>query len=289
MPELPEVTTMVNGLRKKVLKRTFVDVWTDAEKLVKKPNSFNQFKKAIIKEKILDIKRRGKVILFCLSNEKTLFVHPKMTGHFLVGKWEKTKGEWKSLKRGPMEDPMNRFVHIMFWLDNGQMLAFSDMRKFGRIELWDNKSLGEAKIISELGVDALGLNYEQFKGVIKKAGNGKIKQILMNQNLIAGIGNIYADEILFEAGVLPFRPAKDLKEQELKKIHKAISKILSQAVEFSGSSVSDYRKPDGERGKYQEVIRVYRRTGEKCLKCGTIIQRKKIGSRSAHFCPKCQQ
>ncbi|PIS34690.1 MAG: DNA-formamidopyrimidine glycosylase [Parcubacteria group bacterium CG08_land_8_20_14_0_20_43_9] len=289
MPELPEVTTMVNGLRSKVLKRTFVDVWTDAEKLVKKPKDFNRFKKGIAREKIIDIKRRGKVVLFCLNSKKTLFVHPKMTGHFLVGKWKRTKGEWKPIDKGPMQDPMNRFIHIMFWLDNGQMLAFSDMRKFGRIELWDNKSLGEARIISELGVDALELGLEQFREIIKKAGNRKIKQVLMNQNLIAGIGNIYADEILFLAGILPFRTAKSLKAQELEKIHKAISKILLQAIKLAGSSIPDFRQPSGERGRFQDVIKVYGRTGGECPECGTIIQRKIIGSRSAHFCPKCQK
>ncbi|MBU1045899.1 DNA-formamidopyrimidine glycosylase [Patescibacteria group bacterium] len=289
MPELPEVETMVQGLRKRVLKRTFVDVWTDAPKLIKGPKNFNQFKKRIIGEQIIDIKRRGKVVLFQLSGEKTLFVHPKMTGHFLIGKWEKEKEEWRPAQKGPLEDPMNRFIHIIFWLDNGMMLAFSDMRKFGRIELWDNKLLGKAKITSELGIDALELDYEQFKEIIGKSGRRKIKQVLMDQNLIAGIGNIYADEILFLAGVLPFRPAKGLKEPERKKIHKAISKILWQAIEFSGSSVPDFRKPDGETGEYQDITRVYRRTGEKCLKCGAIIQRKIIGSRSAHFCPQCQK
>jgi formamidopyrimidine-DNA glycosylase len=289
MPELPEVTTMVNDLKKSVLKRTLVDVWTDAEKLIKKPKDFNQFKKQILKEKIINIKRRGKVILIELAGEKTFFVHPKMTGHFLVGKWEKTKDGWKSVKKGPMEDPMNRFIHLMFWLDNGSMLAFSDLRKFGRLELWDNKSLREAKIISELGIDALELEFGQFKEIIKKSKSKKIKQILMDQNLIAGIGNIYADEILFESKVLPFRPANSLKEKELEKIHKAIKIILISAIKLSGSSISDYRRPDGEKGDYQSVSKVYGKTGDKCPRCNGIIQRKKISGRSAHFCPNCQK
>jgi formamidopyrimidine-DNA glycosylase len=289
MPELPEVTTMVNDLKKSVLKRTFVDVWTDAEKLIKKPKDFNQFKKQILKEKIVNIKRRGKVILIELAGEKTFFVHPKMTGHFLVGKWERVKNEWKPIKKGPMEDPMNRFIHLMFWLDNGLMLVFSDLRKFGRLELWDNKSLGQAKIISELGIDALELEFGQFKEIIKKSKNKKIKQVLMDQNLIAGIGNIYADEILFESGILPFRTANNLKERELEKIYKAIKIILLKAIKLSGSSISDYRKPDGERGNYQDVSKVYGKTGKKCPRCGGIIQRKKIGGRSAHFCPICQK
>lgn len=289
MPELPEVTTMVNDLKKSVLKRTFVDVWTDSEKLVKKPKDFTQFKKQILKEKIVNIKRRGKVILIELSGNKTFFVHPKMTGHFLVGKWKKIKGEWKPIKNGPMEDPMNRFIHLMFWLDNGLMLAFSDLRKFGRLELWNNESLGGAKIISELGIDALELEFGQFKEIIKKSKSKKIKQILMDQNLIAGIGNIYADEILFESKVLPFRPANSLKEKELENIYKAINKILLKAIKLSGSSISDYRKPDGEKGDYQSVSKVYGKIGDKCPRCKGIIQRKKIGNRSAHFCPKCQK
>lgn len=290
MPELPEVTTMVNGLRKTILKKIVVDVWTDAQKLVKKPKHFSQFKKTIIGQRIEDVKRKGKVIVFTFDKGKTLFWHPKMTGHFLVGKWRQAAGGgWKPLKKGPFEDPMNRFIHIIFFLDNGKMLAFSDLRKFARIELWEDKDIGKAQIVKDLGEDALKLTFEQFKEIIKKAKKKKIKQFLMDQKLIAGIGNIYSDEILFQAGVHPFRTADSLKQDELKKIHKAVGSILKEAIKLAGSSVSSFRRISGAKGKFQEITKVYRREGEGCSKCGTIIERKKLAGRSAHFCPQCQK
>jgi len=289
MPELPEVTTMVKGLKQKVLERTIVDVWTDAEKLIKIPKSFEDFKKGLVGKKIKDVRRRGKIILVELDGNKNLLIHPKMTGHFLVGKWEKKARAWEPLEKGPLGDPMNRFVHLIFWLDNGLMVAFSDLRKFGRIELWDTEQLPGAQIIQGLGTDALDLTFEKFKEIIKKAKKKKIKQLLMDQKLIAGIGNIYSGEILFQAGVHPFRSADSLKQDELKKIHKAIGNILKKAIGLAGSSVSDFRRTSGTKGKFQEIIKVYRREGQKCSKCGTIIERKKIGGRSAHFCEKCQK
>ena len=280
---------MVKGLRQTVLKRTVVDVWTDAPKLIKKPKSFQEFKKGLIGRKIKGIQRRGKIILIELDGSKTLLMHPKLTGHFLIGKWKKKAGDWKPIKKGPLEDPMNRFIHLIFWLDNGLMLAFSDLRKFGRIELWDIEQLPGAQMIQELGIDALDLTFEKFKEIIGKAKKKKIKQVLMDQKLIAGIGNIYSDEILFQAGVHPFRSADSLKRDELKKIHKAIGSILKKAIKLAGSSVSDFRRTSGDKGKFQTIVKVYRREGQKCPKCGTIIERKKIGGRSAHFCPKCQK
>jgi len=180
MPELPEVTTMVNELRDKVLKRTIIDVWTDAPKMVKKPVNFEEFKKEIIGQKIVKIERKGKIIILELEKDKILLVHPKLTGHFLVGKWENKKGEWTPVQKGPLEDPMNRFIHLIFWLDNGQMLAFSDLRKFGRIELWDANQVNKADMINELGQDALKMTFGQFKKIIQKAGQKKIKQLLMD-------------------------------------------------------------------------------------------------------------
>jgi len=288
MPELPEVTTMVNDLKQTVLKRTVVDVWTDAQKLFKKPN-FLEFQRIIINKRIDDIQRKGKVIIFTLQEGKILFWHPKLTGHFLVGKWKQEKNIWKPEKKSALEDPMNRFIHVILWLDNGLMLAFSDLRKFARIELWNIDEIDNAPIIGAIGTDALEIEYREFQDIIKKSKKKKIKPLLMEQKLIAGIGNIYSDEILFQAKVHSFRTADSLKKDELKRIHKAIGNILEKAIALAGSSVSDFRRTTGNKGKFQEIVKVYRRNGQKCLKCGTIIERKKIGGRSAHFCPKCQK
>jgi len=288
MPELPEVTTMVNDLKQTVLKRTVLNVWTDAPNLFKKPD-FLEFQKIIINKRINNIERKGKVIIFTLDKNRILFWHPKLTGHFLVGKWNKEGDTWKPEKKSALEDPMNRFIHVILWLDNDLMLAFSDLRKFARIELWNSDEIDNASIIGSIGTDALEIGYKEFQDIIKKSKKKKIKPLLMEQKLIAGIGNIYSDEILFQAGVLPYRTADSLKQDELKKIHKAIKDILKKAIALAGSSVSDFRRTTGDKGEFQKKVKVYRRNNQKCLKCGTIIKRKKIGGRSAHFCSKCQK
>lgn len=282
MPELPEVTTMVNGLKKRVLNRAIIDVWTDAEKLIKNLE-FKEFKKAIKGKKIIDIFRKGKVICFRLSDNKILFVHPKMSGHFLIGKWERVKNSWQS-----NDDEMNKYIHLMFWLNNDLMLAFSDLRKFVRIELWNKQKLSQAKIIQDLGPDALEITLVQFEKILQ-GSRKKIKQILMDQKLIAGIGNIYADEILFQAKVHPFKIANVLTKQEINKIYQAIKPILKKAIKLGGSSVSDFYNSEGNKGNFQNEFKVYRRNGKKCFNCSTIIKRKKLANRSTHFCPKCQK
>lgn len=288
MPELPEVTTMVNGLKKTVLKRTVVGIWTDAPKLFKKPD-FLELQKTIINKRINNIQRKGKVIIFTLGKDKVLFWHPKLSGHFLTGKWRKDGDMWKPEEKNALEDPMNRFIHVIMWLDNNLMLAFSDLRKFARIELWNIDEINNASIIGSIGTDALEIGHKEFKDIIKKSKKKKIKQLLMEQNLIAGIGDIYSDEILFQAKVNPFRTTDSLKQEELKEIHKAIGSILKKAINLAGSSVADFRRTSSDKGKFQEIIKVYRRNGQKCLTCGTIIKGKKIGSRTARFCPNCQK
>lgn len=277
MPELPEVETTVRELRKKVLKRTFIDVWTDAKTI---KMDLNVFKKAINGQKIENIRRRGKNILFDLSNGCIMLVHLKMTGHLLFGKWEFIKGQWTSLIPGVLrEDPMNKFIHLMFFLDKG-MLAFSDLRKFGKVELWKNKD-----ILKDLGPEAMEIDYPGFKSLISK--RGKIKQVLMDQKIIAGIGNIYSDEILWQARINPFKTAGDLSDKEIKAIYRAMHLILNKAIKASGTSISDFRRPSGEKGDYARLRKAYYK--KECSRCQSLIIRKKIGGRSTHYCPQCQQ
>jgi formamidopyrimidine-DNA glycosylase len=292
MPELPEVETIVLDLRKKVLLRTFIDVWTDWKKMIKRPNSFEGFRKAIIGKKILDIRRRGKNILIDLSQDKILLIHQKLTGHLLLGIWKQEEGIWKSKIKGPLaDDPMNRFLHLIFWLDDERQLALSDLRKFAKVEFWDKSELENSKEFKNLGPEPLAksFTFEKFKEVLTKKKKGKIKQILMDQNIIAGIGNIYSDEILWEAKVNPFKETKQLSDEEIERIYEAMREILPKAIEVGGESISDFRRITGEKGGFDPLRKVYRREGEKCSRCGTIIKRIKLAGRSAHFCPKCQQ
>ncbi|MDD4990343.1 MAG: DNA-formamidopyrimidine glycosylase [Candidatus Pacebacteria bacterium] len=289
MPELPEVETTIRGLKPKVLHRTFIDIWTNYPKLVKKPASFLDFKSQIKGKRILNIKRAGKNILFELSGDLVMLVHQKMTGHLLYGKWKEENGKWISQNEGPIKsDPQNRFLHLIFFLDNGFQIALSDLRKFAKIELWKKGELNTAYTLKDLGPDALKVSLTQFKNRLQKK-KGKIKQVLMDQSVIAGVGNIYSDEILFEAKVHPAKLVIGLKENQISAIYKAMKRILALAVKNKGTSISDYRVPTGEKGHFSEMRKIYRKTGQKCPRCKGIISRLKMGGRSAHFCPKCQK
>ena len=290
MPELPEVETTVRDLKKKVLSRTFIDVWTDFKKLIKRPKDFKIFKEEVKGKRIINIERRAKNILIRLSGGKTLLIHQKMTGHLLAGKWKFDSGRWKTVLKGPMEDSVNSFIHLIFFLNGGLMLALSDLRKFAKVELWDDKELLQNENFRKLGPEPLNKTFTflKFKG-ITTGKRGKIKKVLMDQNIISGIGNIYSDEILWKARVNPLRDVSGLKEKELKNIFSSIKVVLKKEIALKGDSMSDYRLINGEKGGYQKVQKVYRREGKECSVCGGIIKRIKVNGRSAHFCPNCQK
>lgn len=289
MPELPEVETTVLDLRKKVLGRTFVDLWTDFPKMVKEPK-FEQFQKEIKGKKIKRIWRRGKNIIFDLSNNYSLLIHQKLTGHLLLGKWQQKEKKWQAMGEGPLsKDPMNRFLHLIFWLDNGQQLALSDLRKFAKVELLVKERLD--KKLKEFGPEPLekDFTFEKFKEALSKKRKGKIKQVLMDQKIISGIGNIYSDEILWKAKIYPLARIDQLSEKKLKKIYQTMREILKKAIELGGESISDFRRLSGEKGDFDKERKVYRREGKKCSRCGNVIERIKLAGRSAYFCPHCQR
>ncbi len=294
MPELPEVTTTVAGLNAVLPSLSIRDVWTDyyvstANKrtdTIKNKKFFEYFKKEIVGEKFVHAERRGKNILIHLSRGKTILIHMKMTGHLLYGTyaWDGTK--WQS-KENLLADPFNQFVHLLFTLSNGKHLAFSDMRKFAKVTLFETKNREDVIDLKTLGPEPLdGLSFNIFKTQLKKKPRGPIKTTLMDQTIIAGIGNIYSDEILWESGVHPLRTAESLSEKEMKAMWNAMKKILTASIQMGGDSMSDYRNIYGERGQFQNAHKAYRRTKQHCLKkgCGGTIVRRVIGGRSAHFC-----
>jgi formamidopyrimidine-DNA glycosylase len=286
MPELPEVETTVNYLKKKVLGRKILSFWTDTPKLLKKPK-LADFGKLISGKKITNIKRFGKNILFYLEGNLVMLIHQKLSGHLLFGKWE--IGEKVKAKiKGPLAtDPQNRFIRFVWHLDNGWQLGLSDLRKFAKIEL-DAQEKIEAELFKNLGPDALKISFKEFQERINKF-NRLIKEVLMDQKVVAGIGNIYADEILWQAKVSPFLKARELKEDVLKRIYRAMKFILKKALKAKGTSIDDYRLPNGNKGGYQDLRKVYQREGEPCFRCQNEIKRIKIKGRSAHFCPVCQK
>ncbi len=291
MPELPEVETIVRDLRKAILGRKIEDVWSDAEKIVRRPVSFKEFKKRVIGKKIKNVSRRAKNIIIDLSEDTIILIHQKMTGHLLLGQWYQKGFSWIPKEKGPMEDPINRFIHLIFWLDNGKMLVLSDLRKFAKVLLLPKKQFEELPELKKLGPEPLDKSFTEavFSGAIFSK-KGKIKQVLMNQEVISGIGNIYSDEILWEAKIHPLREISKLTLEDAKNIYLATKRVLKTAIRLKGDSMSDYRLLNGEKGGYQNVQKVYRREKKLCLRGdGGIITRLKIGGRSAHFCPVCQK
>src|SRR4030042_1086049 len=214
MPELPEVQTIVEDLNKKIKGDTVVGFWSDWKKSVKIP--VDEFKQKIKNEKIINARRIGKNIFLDLSCGKTIYIHLKMTGHLLV-KSEKLKV--KSGGKNYFSDKVNQYIHHIFYLKSERTLEFSDLRKFGKIILADTDEIGEIREIGELGIDAMNkeFTFEKFDEILNKRKT-KIKLLLMDQGKIAGIGNIYVSEILYEAGILPTRSADSVSLEERKRI-----------------------------------------------------------------------
>ncbi|OIP24948.1 DNA-formamidopyrimidine glycosylase [bacterium CG2_30_37_16] len=289
MPELPEVETIKNDLLKKIIDAEVKSVETDWPKLFKGPD-FEGHKKEIVGKKIIGVERRAKNLLIKLSDNKTLLIHLKMTGHLLVTD-ENIEIKYNRFivdPKSPLSDPNNQFIHVVWHLLGGKKLAFSDLRKFGNILILDDHKLKE--YLEDYGPEPLedDFNYKKFACLLEKKKTG-IKKFLMDQTNIAGIGNIYADEILFDSKIHPERDATDLKEEEKKALFASIKKILKKAVELRGTSVSDYRDTEGKKGAYGDIRLVYRKTGEPCPdNCGGRVKRIVVGGRGTHFCPVCQ-
>lgn len=278
MPELPEVQTTVNGLNRTVKNRKIIAVHTSynssyhaGKDNIKDPKFFRIFKSKVSGQKILKAKRRAKNILIFLSNGHTIIVHMKMTGHFVYDR------------------PKYPFTRLEFKLDNGKLLALSDMRKFAKVTLVETVKLDKCLHLEHLGPEPLDKNFQFkiFNLQIQKRPKGRIKQVLMDQSLISGIGNIYSDEILWQAGVHPLSQPGKIPDRNLKEMFEATKKTLRKGIDFGGDSMSDYRNIKGERGKFQDHHQAYRRTGKLCNKkgCDGHIARMVVGARSAHFCP----
>lgn len=291
MPELPEVETIVRDLKKALPGLKIISVWSDWPKMLKEPQkNLEAFKKEVVGKKIISVGRNGKNILIYLGDDKLLLIHQKMTGHLLIGQWERKGAKWVSREAGPLREKVNDYIHLIFGLSNDTMLALSDLRKFAKVMAGPAAVIKKTPDLAELGPDPLAkdFTFKKFYDLLK-AERGRIKQVLMDQAVISGIGNIYSDEILWQAKIHPLEPIEKLSVNDFKNIYQAARQILKKAVELRGTSTSDYRDTRGQKGGYTFVRKVYRREGEKCSRCGTTIKRLKIGGRSAHYCPQEQK
>jgi len=301
MPELPEVQTVVTDLNQKIIGDEIVDFWSDTSGAIKN-STIKKFSKEIVGRKIILARRIGKKIFIDLSGGKTLYIHLKMTGHLLI---KEAKPPIGGLASKYFQEKVNQYIHHVWYLkacntqhvtrNKGEKydktLEFSDLRKFGKIVLVDTDKIDELKEIKSLGIDALSskFSFKKFEKILNNKKKSPIGMVLMDQNLIAGIGNIYRSEILFESGVAPGRKIENLSLAEIKKIYQNIISVLKKAIRYRGTSDSDYRDTSGAPGGFQKVMKVYNREKQKCKKCGTIIKRKKLAQRSIFFCEKCQK
>lgn len=278
MPELPEVETVKRSLEDKLKGKVIVAMQFLVPLIIKKPSA-QEFMDALLGNAFLEIKRRGKYLLFSLDSGRILIVHLRMTGQLIFC---------------PPKTPYEKHLCLIFTLldrKTGQIshLRYLDIRRFGCFYLLNP---GEAPLVglAKLGTEPLGEGFtlDYLKRVLLKR-KGKIKALLLDQEIIAGIGNIYADEILFRAGIVPVKPGIDLTEEELNKLYQAIPQVLEESIKKRGTTISDYLDGEGQKGMFQNYLQVYSRAGESCVVCGQIIEKTKIGSRSSYYCPHCQK
>lgn len=318
MPELPEVQTVVDGMNKKIKGKKIQLTWTDydskfyyGKNSIKDPKYFKNFSKNIIGAKIKKIERRAKNIKIYLDNDKIILVHLKMTGHFLFGNYKFDKqnnifipkgnsiersdlkkdktGKLKNeIEKNPLRDPFNKFIHFAIIFSDGNVLALSDMRKFASVSIINKNDILEH--FSDIGPEPFDIKPTMFSKMAKEK-RGRIKTVLMNPEFIAGIGNIYSDEILWKIGIHPDSEISKVPSFKLKELIKYTKKILKKSISVGGDSMSDFRNIDGRKGKFQNSHNAYRLENTDCkmINCGGIIKKKMVGGRVSRFCPKHQK
>ncbi len=270
MPELPEVETIVRGLRERVKNLQFSGIKIFLGECIR--GSKQSLKQSLSTRKVLGIDRRGKNIIFRLSGGMFLFIHLGMSGRLRV-----VQGT----------APLEKHTHVIFSFQNHpHQLRFVDPRRFGRL-FWEKGTGEELIALSRLGPEPLGISALEFSKRVR-ARRREIKPLLLDQHFLAGVGNIYADESLYRAGVHPRRKSDSLKEETLFRLHQALQEVLREAIRSKGTSIRSYVDADGSTGVFQNFLRVYGREGEPCGECVTPIVRERVGGRSSFFCPRCQ-
>jgi len=272
MPELPEVTTIVNELKAEIVGKRIDDIEVRLPKMVQGDIG------RVIGQKVARVERRAKLIIIRLSVEN-LAIHLKMSGQlfFLPSGQEQTVAGEKE----------NKFTHVIFYFSDGSRLLFNDLRQFGYVKILTSDQL--QKLVTEgYGIEPVDPSFttDKLKEIIRSHPSMRMKVLLTDQTIIAGIGNIYVDEALWEAKIHPLTKASVVTDQAIKALHDGIKKVLSDALKYMGTSMDTYRRTTGEKGEYEFHRRVYRRDGEPCPRCKTTIKRITVGGRGTHFCPK---
>ena len=296
MPELPEVETVARDLHAAVAGATITAATVHWDRTIRHPQPPERFVAEIGGATIRRVSRRAKTVLVHFEDGRVMTVALRMTGALLVV---------------PQETPSDPYVRVAFELEDGRELRYRDVRKFGRIGLWPGgglRSVGAGRgersrrvaegaprsyrigeVFSGHGPEPLsgGFTVERLRERLARR-SARLKTLLLDQSFIAGVGNIYADEALWRARLHPLRAADTLEDDEIRRLHRSIRRVLRQAIANRGSSFSDYVSTDGQPGENAERLMVYRRTDQPCYRCGRPIRRIVVGQRSAHYCPHCQ-
>ncbi len=277
MPELPEVETYVRALEPLLLGKTILMAEVRWPRTIAAPDAA-RFTDLVRGRRFSSFDRRGKYMLLGLDSGETLVVHLRMTGELRL--LSPTQPD-----AGAAPTPIDKHTHVLFDLDTNEQLRYRDTRKFGRIWLVEDS----ATVIGNLGPEPLDADFVPQTLAQSLAGRkASIKALLLNQTVLAGVGNIYADEALFHARIDPRRAGGSLALEETKRLHLALRDVLLAGIEAQGSSVQNYAPPTGAMGGFQEQFQVFRRSGEPCFTCGTPVSRTVLSQRSTHFCPACQ-
>ena len=268
MPELPEVETIKNEISEKIIGRHIKEVVILWDKTVKVPSAA-EFIAKVTGRKIRDVNRRGKYLLISLNMADTLIMHMKMTGSLLL----------TSDENPPL------YTRAVLKLDDGTNIYFRDPRKFGR--MWLVEDIED--VVGGLGPEALSRDLTAKRlGELLAKRKAPLKALLCDQTVIAGVGNLYADEALFEAKIHPLRTGDSLTADEVKRLQAAIRQVLLAGIKNKGASIVNYYRPDGSKGTAHSEFRVARRKGQRCVACGTPIERMVVRGRGTYYCPKCQ-
>ncbi|MFO7632845.1 MAG: bifunctional DNA-formamidopyrimidine glycosylase/DNA-(apurinic or apyrimidinic site) lyase [Caldilinea sp.] len=274
MPELPEVETYVRELAPLLSDRRVVRARVTWPRTIAIPDA-EAFTVQIAGQQFVNFSRRGKYMLLGLESGMTMIVHLRMTGHLLL------------VEAGA---PVDQHTHVVMNLDDGRLLIFQDSRKFGRIWLVPDP----APVLAKLGPEPFDAAFtREVFGASLQGRSASIKTLLLDQGIVAGVGNIYADESLFRAGIHPARPAGSLNASEIAALHEAVRQVLIDGIAGAGSSLGtsglqNYSRPGGAPGGFQEKFNVFRRAGQPCPQCGASVERIVLAQRSTHFCPNCQ-
>ena len=272
MPEIAEVETVRNTLKKRILNKPIKSVNVRYTKMIE--SNLEEFKKVLVGRSFLDIKRRGKWLIFDLG-DYYLLSHLRMEGKYFIKNHE---------------EELNKHEHVIITFTDNTDLRYHDTRKFGRMNLIKKEELATAEEIAKLGLEPGDENLTA-KYLIDKFKKKRlpIKTVLLDQTIISGLGNIYANEVLFAAGIDPLKKACDVSLEEASRIVEESNRIIKAAIKMGGTTIKSYTSSLGVTGRFQQYLCVHKREGMPCLKCGTTILNMKVNGRSTYFCPKCQE